>query len=136
MKKSRKRKGSLGLLKQKTRFLAGNTFPDENLSARYAARRYLSVCVSRRVMHFFSMCILHRHIYTYIFVTYTEMCTAGTRFIVLPINRRTIHIFKSQSDLYRLSFAAYSLIVLIVFRLVQTSPPKTFDRVFIVYVIV
>lgn len=41
------------------------------------------------------MCILHIHIYTYIFVTYTEMYTVGARFIVLPINRRIIYIFSN-----------------------------------------
>lgn len=38
VKKSRKRKGSPDLFGQETLFLAGNSFPDGNPSARYAAR--------------------------------------------------------------------------------------------------
>lgn len=38
VKKSREREGKPDLFGQETRFLAGNSFPDGNPSARYAAR--------------------------------------------------------------------------------------------------
>lgn len=81
---------SLGLLGQETRFLTGNTFPDENLSARHAARRYLSVCVSRRVMHFFSMCILYIdiHIYIHLYIRYVH---------------RNTYMYTAENSIYRSS---------------------------------
>lgn len=102
-----------------------------------AARRYLSVCVSRRVMHFF-VCAFYIYIYTLIYSLRTQkyirrqLDLSFFQLIVIPF------IFSnSQSDLYRLSFVAYSLIALIVFRFVQNIPSEnvrsSFHRVSLLY---
>lgn len=127
-------------LDKKTRFLTGNTFPDENPSARYATRRYLSVCVSRRVMHFF-VCAFYIYIYTLIYSLRTQKCIRWEldlsffQLIVVSF----IYFQIPKWFVYRLSFAAYLLIALIIFHLVANIPSKNvqsgFHRIIIRYYI-
>lgn len=135
VKKSCKRKGSFDLLGQ-----------ENSVSRRKYVSRWEPFRSIMRLVDIFQCawvgesCIslyvhsTYTYIYTYIFVMYTKIYMAAARFIVLPINRHTIHIFESQSDLYRLSFVAYSLIALIVFRFVPSENVRSsFHRILLLY---
>lgn len=118
-KKLHKRKGNFGFAG--TRKLGfsqeTNTFPDENSSARYATRRYLSMYVSRRVMHFF-VCAFYIYIYTLIYPLRTQKCIRwelDLSFFQLIIHVPFIYFQIPKWFVYRLSFAANSLIALITF---------------------